>query len=223
MSRRVVVTGLGVTSPVGNDIDSFWKSLCSGNSGIDKVTSFDTSDYPTKIAGEVKNIDFSQYVDAKEVKRTDRVILLGLVAAQNAIKDSGLDLSSINLERCGVIVGSGIGGMATLENEHSKLIERGPGRVSPFLIPMIIPDMAAGRISMDYGFRGPNYAVVSACASAAHSLGDAFMMIKSGLADVILAGGAEAVVTPLAFAGFCSMKAMSTRNDNPQKPVLHLI
>lgn len=217
MSRRVVVTGLGVTSPVGNDIDSFWKSLCSGTCGIDKVTSFDISDYPTKIAGEVKDIDFSQYVDPKEVKRTDRVILLGLVAAQKAVKDSGLDLSSINLERCGVIVGSGIGGMATLENEHSKLIERGPGRVSPFLIPMMIPDMAAGRISMNYGFRGPNYAVVSACASAAHSLGDAFMMIKSGLADVIMAGGTEAVITPLAFAGFCSMKAMSTRNDNPKK------
>lgn len=217
MSRRVVVTGLGVTSPVGNDIDSFWKSLCSGTSGIDKVTSFDISDYPTKIAGEVKDIDFSQYVDPKEVKRTDRVILLALVAAHNAIKDSGLDLSSINLERCGVIVGSGIGGMATLENEHTKLIERGPGRVSPFLIPMMIPDMPAGRISMNYGFRGPNYAVVSACASAAHSLGDAFMMIKSGLADVIIAGGTEAVITPLAFAGFCSMKAMSTRNDNPKK------
>lgn len=217
MSRRVVVTGLGVTSPVGNDIDTFWNALCSGKCGIDKVTNFDVTDYPTKIAGEVKNIDFSQYVDPKEVKRTDRVILLGLVAAQKTIDDSGLDLSAINLERCGVIVGSGIGGMSTLETEHSKLIERGPGRVSPFLIPMMIPDMAAGRISMNCGFRGPNYAVVSACASSSHSIGDAFMMIKCGMADVIMAGGTEAVVTPLAFAGFCTMKAMSTRNDTPDK------
>lgn len=212
-----MVTGLGVTSPVGNDVDTFWNSLCSGVCGIDKVTSFDISDYPTKIAGEVKDIDFSQYVDPKEVKRTDRVILLGVVAAEMAVKDSGINISAVDPERCGVIVGSGIGGMSTLETEHTKLIERGPGRVSPFLIPMMIPDMPAGRISMNYGFRGPNYAVVSACASAAHSLGDAFMMIKTGLADVIIAGGSEAVVTPLAFAGFCSMKAMSTRNDDPKK------
>lgn len=217
MSRRVVITGMGVTSPVGNDIDTFWSSLCSGKSGIDRITAFDTTEYPAKIAGEVKGIDFSNYVDAKEVKRTDRAILLGVVGAALAIKDSGLDLNTVDLERCGTIIGSGIGGLSTLEVEHSKLVERGPSRVSPFLIPMMIPDMAAGRTSMEYGFKGPNYAVVSACASGAHSIGDAFMMVKCGLADVMMTGGTEAVVTQLAFAGFCSMKALSTRNDEPQK------
>ena len=217
MSRRVVITGMGVTSPVGNDIDTFWSSLCSGKSGIDRITAFDTTDYPAKIAGEVKDIDFSNYVDVKEVKRTDRAILLGVVGAALAVKDSGMDLKSVDLERCGTIIGSGIGGLSTLEVEHSKLIERGPSRVSPFLIPMMIPDMAAGRASMDHGFKGPNYAVVSACASGAHSIGDAYMLIKCGIADVMMAGGTEAVVTKTAFAGFCSMKALSTRNDNPQK------
>ncbi|HEX2957525.1 MAG TPA: beta-ketoacyl-ACP synthase II [Chitinispirillaceae bacterium] len=217
MSRRVVVTGLGVTSPVGNDVASFWSALCSGKSGIDRVTAFDTTDYDCKIAGEVKNLDFGQFVEAKEVKRTDRVILLGIVAAIQAVKDSGLDLSSVNLDRVGTIVSSGIGGLITLENEHTKLIQKGPNRVSPFLIPMMIPDMVPGRISMEFGFKGPNYAVVSACASGAHSLGDAWMLIKAGMADVIVAGGSEAVITATGFAGFCNMKALSTRNDNPQK------
>ncbi len=133
MSRRVVITGMGVTSPVGNDIDTFWSSLCSGKSGIDRITAFDTTEYPSKIAGEVKDIDFSNYVDVKEVKRTDRAILLGVVGAALAVKDSGLDLKTVDLERCGTIIGSGIGGLSTLEVEHSKLIERGPSRVSPFL------------------------------------------------------------------------------------------
>ncbi len=217
MSRRVVITGLGLTSPVGSEIDTFWNSLCSGKSGIDKVTLFDTTDYQCKIGAEVKDVDFSQYVDAKEAKRTDRAILLAMVAASKAIKDSGLDLNSVDLDRCGTIIGSGIGGLSTLETEHTKLVQRGPNRVSPFLIPMMIPDMSAGMVSISSGFKGPNYAVVSACASGAHSLGDAFMMIKCGLVDLVMAGGTEAVVTPLAYAGFCSMKALSTRNDNPQK------
>ncbi len=217
MANRVVVTGLGVTSPVGNDIDTFWKSLCAGKSGIDTVSSFDVSDYTCKIAGEVKDIDFSQYVDLKEVKRTDRVILHSLVAAKKAIDDSGLDLTAIDQNRAGVIIGSGIGGLQTLETEHTKLLNRGPGRVSPFLVPMMICDMPAGRVSMNYGFKGPNYAVVSACASAGHSIGDTFMMIKCGMMDIAITGGTEAGITPIAFAGFCSMKAMSTNNDNPQK------
>ncbi len=217
MSKRVVVTGLGVTSPVGNDVASFWSALCSGKSGIDRVTHFDTTEYDCKIAGEVKNLDFGQFVDAKEAKRTDRVILLGIVAAMEAVKDAGLDLSSVNLDRIGTIVSSGIGGLITLETEHTKLIQKGPGRVSPFLIPMMIPDMVPGRISMEFGFKGPNYAVVSACASGAHSIGDAWMLIKSGMADVVVAGGSEAVITATGFAGFCNMKALSTRNDNPQK------
>jgi 3-oxoacyl-[acyl-carrier-protein] synthase II len=217
MSRRVVITGMGVVSPVGNDVNTFWNSLCSGKSGIDRITTFDTSDYTCKIAGEVKDIDFGNYVDPKEVKRTDRTILLAVAAAEMAFKDSGIDLSSVDLERCGTIIGSGIGGLLTLEAEHSKLIERGPGRVSPFLIPMMISDMSAGRVSMSYGFKGPNYSVVSACASGAHSIGDAYLLIKSGMADVVMTGGSEAAITPLAYAGFCSMKALSSRNENPQK------
>lgn len=217
MSRRVVITGMGVVSPVGNSVETFWKSLCSGTSGLDLITAFDTTDYPSKIAGEAKDIDFSNYVDAKEVRRTDRAILLGIAAAHDAITASGITGDSVNLERVGTIIGSGIGGLSTLETEHTKLIQRGPSRVSPFLIPMMIPDMPAGRISMGYGLKGPNYAVVSACASGAHSIGDAFMMIKAGMCDAVVAGGTEAVITPMAFAGFCSMKALSTRNDTPQK------
>jgi len=217
MFRRVVVTGVGVTSPVGNDAESFWEALCAGRSGIDRVTSFDVTDFPTKIAGEVKGLDFARYVDPKDVRRSDRAILLGLVAARMALEDSGLDLTKANLDRIGVIVGSGVGGLHTMEAEHIKLLDRGPGRVSPFLIPMMITDMPAGCISMAHGLKGPNYSVVSACASASHSLGDAFMMIKCGMMDAAVAGGTEAAITPLSFAGFCSMKAMSTRNDTPQK------
>jgi 3-oxoacyl-[acyl-carrier-protein] synthase II len=217
MSRRVVVTGVGVTSPVGNDAESFWRALCDGRSGIDDVTSFDVSDYPTRIAGEVRGLDFARYVDPKDVRRNDRAILLGQVAARMALEDSGLDLSSEDLGRIGVIVGSGVGGLHTMEAEHIKLLNKGPGRVSPFLIPMMITDMPAGCISMAHGLKGPNYSVVSACASAAHSLGDAFMMIRCGMMDAAVAGGTEAAITPISFAGFCSMKAMSTRNDAPQR------
>ncbi len=217
MSKRVVVTGLGVVSPVGNTVQSFWDSLLTGKSGLDKITTFDTTNYPTKIAGIVQNIDFSGVVDTKEVNRTDRFILFAVFAADAAIKDAGLNLASEDLTRIGTIIGSGIGGLKTLETEHSKLLSRGPSRVSPFLIPMMIPDMAAGRVSIGYGLKGPNYSVVSACASGGHAIGDSFMMLKSGMMDVAITGGAEAAITPLSFAGFCSMKAMSTRNDNPQK------
>jgi 3-oxoacyl-[acyl-carrier-protein] synthase II len=217
MSRRVVVTGLGVVSPVGNDVPAFWNSLCTGASGIDRITLFDTADFPTKIAGEVKNIDFGKFVDPKEARRTDRTILMAVVAAHEAVKDAAFEGSSVNLDRCGVILGSGIGGITTLEAECFKLFERGPGRVSPFLVPMMIPDMPAGRISMQYGLRGPNFAAVSACASAAHSIGEAFLHIKAGMADLMLTGGCEAAIGKVAFAGFCSMKALSTRNDTPQK------
>jgi len=217
MSKRIVITGIGVTSPIGNDAETFWKALCEGRPGIGPVTLFDTAEYPTKIAGEVKDLDFAQYVEAKEVKRNDRAILLGLVAAHMAITDSGLDLAKEDLDRIGVIVGSGVGGLMTMETEARKMIERGPSRVSPFLIPLMIADMPAGRISMAHGLKGPNYAVVSACASAAHSLGDAFLMMKCGMMDAALVGGCEAAITPLSFAGFCSMKAMSTRNEVPQK------
>jgi len=217
MSRRVVITGLGVVSPVGNNVETFWKALCSGQSGIDYITQFDASDYPCKIAGEVRDLDFGNYVDPKEVRRTDRVILLGMVAAHEAVKQSGITGGSVDMERVGTIIGSGIGGLATLETEHQKLLERGPSRVSPFLIPMMIPDMPTGRISMEYGCKGPNYSVVSACASGAHSIGDAFMMIKCGMADAVVTGGTEACILKTGFAGFSSMKALSFRNDNPKK------
>jgi 3-oxoacyl-[acyl-carrier-protein] synthase II len=217
MSRRVVITGLGVVSSVGNDVQSFWDSLCSGRSGISAIQSFDTTNFPSKIAGEIRNIDFSTVVEAKEVSRTDRNILFALVAAKQAVSDSALDVGTEDLSSIGVIIGSGIGGLKTLETEHSKLIARGPSRVSPFLVPMMIPDMPAGRVSIEYGFKGPNFSVVSACASAAHSIGEAFLSIQSGMADVVVTGGCEAGITPLSYAGFCSMKALSTRNDAPEK------
>jgi 3-oxoacyl-[acyl-carrier-protein] synthase II len=217
MSRRVVITGLGVVSPVGKDVATFWDSLCKGKSGISRIESFDAANYPSKIAGEIKDMDFSTVVEPKEVNRTDRNILFALFAAQQAVKDSGLDLANEDLTRFGSIIGSGIGGLKTLETEHAKMLARGPGRVSPFLVPMMIPDMSAGRVSIEYGFKGPNFSVVSACASAAHSLGEAFVGIKAGMMDVAIAGGCEAGITPLSFAGFSSMKALSCRNDVPEK------
>jgi 3-oxoacyl-[acyl-carrier-protein] synthase II len=217
MSRRVVITGLGVASPLGNDVQLFWDSLCAGRSGISVIQSFDTTNFPSKIAGEIRDIDFSTVVEAKEVSRTDRNILFALVAAKQAVADSGLNLGTEDPSRIGTIIGSGIGGLKTLETEHSKLIARGPSRVSPFLVPMMIADMPAGRVSIQYGFKGPNFSVVSACASAAHSIGEAFLSIKAGMMDIAIAGGCEAGITPLSFAGFCSLKALSTRNDTPEK------
>ena len=217
MSNRVVVTGLGVVSPVGNTVQSFWDSLVAGKSGLDRISLFDTSNYPSKIAGEVKSIDLSGIVEPKEVNRTDRFILFAVYAANAAIQDSGLSLASEDLTRIGSVIGSGIGGLKTLEGEHAKMLSRGPGRVSPFLIPMMIPDMAAGRVSIGFGLKGPNFSIVSACASGGHALGDSFLMLKAGMMDVAVSGGAEAAITPLSYAGFCSLKALSTRNDDPQK------
>jgi 3-oxoacyl-[acyl-carrier-protein] synthase II len=217
MPKRVVITGIGVVSPLGNDLSTFWSSLCSGKSGIDRITLFDTTDFPSKIAGEVKGLDFNDFIDAKEVRRTDRAILLSLVAAKMAMADAKVDMTREDPVRCGTIIGTGVGGIATLEAEVRKLVARGPARVSPFLIPMMITDMPAGRVSMDHGLKGPNFAVVSACASSGHAIGEAFLYIKSGLADVMVTGGTEAAIGPIAFAGFCNMRALSTRNDIPQK------
>ena len=217
MPRRVVVTGMGAVTPVGKSVGSFWESLCSATSGIGPITSFDVSQYPTRIAGEVKDFSVDAIVEPKEARRTDRVILFSLAAAHEAVAHARLDMNAVDPLRCGTIIGSGIGGLTTYEVEHEKLLHRGPGRVSPFLIPMLISDMSAGRVSMQYGLKGPNYAVVSACASGAHALGDAFMAIKAGMMDLCVAGGSEAVVCPTALAGFCNMKALSTRNDTPAK------
>jgi 3-oxoacyl-[acyl-carrier-protein] synthase II len=218
MVQRVVITGCGAVTPVGNDVDTFWNALATGVSGIGPIQAFDVSAYPTRIAGEVKNFDPGLYLDPKEARRTDRVILFAVAASTMAVKHAGLDPSREDLTRCGVIIGSGIGGLRTLEDEHSKLIAKGPSRVSPFLIPMMISDMAAGMVAINCGgFKGPNYSVVSACASGAHAIGDSFVMLRAGMMDVAICGGTEATITPISLAGFCNMKAMTTRNENPQK------
>ncbi|MBU8933661.1 MAG: beta-ketoacyl-ACP synthase II [candidate division Zixibacteria bacterium] len=217
MKTRVVVTGLGVVSPLGNSVEEFWSSLLAGKSGVGPITRFDTTIYPARIAAEVKNFDLSGILDKKKLRRMDPSEQYAVGASEEAVKDSGLDLEAVDLDRCGVIIGSGIGGITTFEKQHSQLEKSGPGRVSPFFIPMMIIDMCAGLVSIRYGFRGPNYATVSACASSAHAILDAMHIIKRGDADIMLAGGAEASITPTAVAGFCQAKAISTRNDEPEK------
>ena len=216
--RRVVITGLGAVTPVGNDVVSTWDALLAGKSGGGPITRFETTDeFPTRFACEVKDFDSSHVLEPKEVRRFDRFAQFGMVVADEAMKSSGLDLEwdGIRPERFGVIFGSGIGGISTLEAQHDIIREKGPSRVSPFFIPMFIPDIAAGLISIRYGAKGANYATVSACASSAHAIGDAVRFIQRGDADVMIAGGAEATLTPLAVSGFANMKALSTRNDDP--------
>jgi len=202
---------------LGNSFDELWEGLLAGRSGIGTITKFDVSEYPTKIAGEVKDFDGSLYIDKKELRRMDLTEQYAIVASEEAIKDSGLDLKAVDPDRCGVVIGSGIGGIGTFEKQHSLLMRSGPGRVSPFFIPMMIIDMCAGLVSIRYGFRGPNYATVSACASSAHAISDSFRIIQRGEADVMIAGGAEATITPTSLAGFCQAKALSTRNDEPER------
>ncbi len=214
---RNVVTGIGVASPLGNSLDELWRSLLAGRSGIGRITKFDASEYPTKIAAEVKDFDGSAYIDKKDLRRMDLAEQYAIAASEEAIKDSGLDLKAVDPDRCGVVIGSGIGGIATFEKQHSLLMSSGPGKVSPFFIPMMIIDMCAGLVSIRYGFRGPNYATVSACASSAHAISDSFRIIQRREADVMIAGGAEATITPTSLAGFCQAKALSTRNDEPQR------
>ena len=215
--RRVVVTGLGVVTPLGHDLNTFWQNLITGQCGIDKITAFDASAYATQIAGEVKNFDpLPAFPSPKEIRRTDRYSQFGIYAAWSALKDSGLELDKENLDEIGVFLGSGIGGLATTTEQHKTLLERGPGRMSPFTIPMLISNMASGLISMYFNLRGPNFATCSACATANHSIGEAWRTIKAGDAQVMFAGGAEATVIPIGIGGFCAMKAMSTRNDDPK-------
>ena len=214
--RRVVITGMGAVTPIGNDVDTFWKNIKDGVCGIDKVTSFDASEFKTQIAGEVKDLDIEAYIDKKEARRMDRYTQLAMIAASEAMQNSGIDMEKEDKWRVGVITGAGIGGMHTFEEQHKALLEKGPGRVSPFFIPMMIGNMAAAQIAIKFGARGVNQNVVTACASSTNAIGDALRHIQYGDCDVILAGGAEATVTPLAFAGFCNMKAMSTNNDDPK-------
>jgi 3-oxoacyl-[acyl-carrier-protein] synthase II len=215
--RRVVVTGLGVVTPLGHDLETFWKNLISGQCGIDRITAFDATAFDTKIAGEVRNFDPAPaFPSPKDVRRTDRYSQFGVYAAWSALKDSGAELDKLNRDEIGVIIGSGIGGLETTSAQIKILHERGPGRLSPFMIPMLISNMASGLFSMYQNLRGPNFATCSACATANHAIGEAWRTIKMGEAQMMFAGGAEAAIVPIGIGGFCAMKAMSTRNDDPK-------
>lgn len=215
--RRVVVTGIGVVTPLGHEIETFWQNIIAGQCGIDRITQFDTTGYDCQIAAEVKNFDpVPAFPSPKEIRRADRFVQLGVYAGWRALQDSGLDLDKCNRDEIGVMIGSGIGGLSTTEEQHKILLNRGPGRVSPFMIPMLILNMASGLFSMYYKLRGPNVATCSACATSTHALGEAWRTIKMGDASVIFAGGAEATVVPLGISGFCAMRALSTRNDDPK-------
>jgi len=217
MRRRVVVTGMGAVTPVGNTVAATWDALLAGRSGIAPITKFDASSFPVRFAAEVKGFDPTGHMDRKDVKRSDIYTQYAVVAASMAMADAGLsDTSSMDPDRIGVIVGSGIGGLKSFEEQHDVYRERGPSKISPFFIPMFIADIAAGIVSMQFGAKGPNYATVSACATSAHAIGDAFRTIQYGDADVMITGGAEATVTPMAIGGFANMKALSERNDSPE-------
>jgi beta-ketoacyl-acyl-carrier-protein synthase II len=215
--RRVVVTGLGIVSPLGSEVETFWPRLLAGESGIGPVTRFDTSKYDTRIGGEVREFRAEDFLDKKEIRRADLFVQYAIGATAQAVKQAGVSADTVDPNRYGVVVGSGIGGIATFEDQHRTLLEKGPSRVSPFFIPMMISDMASGQVSIQFGAKGPNYCTVSACSSGAHAVGDAFRIIQNNEADVMISVGAEAPNTQVSFAGFCSMKAMSTRNDEPQK------
>jgi len=212
----VVVTGLGLVCPLGNTVEEFWKRLIAGESGIGPLTRFDAAAYDTRIAGEVRGFKPEDFMDRKDIRRTDLFVQYAVAASRQALNQASVR-EAVDPDRFGVIVGSGIGGISTFEDQHRTLLEKGPNRVSPFFIPMMISDMASGQVSILFGAKGPNYCTVSACSSGAHAVGEAFRIIQNSEADVMIAGGAEAPVTPVSFAGFCSMKAMSTRNDDPTR------
>lgn len=217
MKNRVVITGMGVISPIGNTVEDFWNHLLAGKSGVDTIKSFDVSDYPTQIAGEVKDFNPENWMDKKDVKRTDRFVQFAIAAAKMAMDHAKINMDELDRDRVGVYIGSGIGGLGTFEDQHKALLEKGPKRVSPFFIPMMIANMGSGQVSIALGAKGPNSAAVTACATGTNSIGDAFKIIQRGEADVMFAGGAEATIRPTGLAGFCSAKAMSTRNDEPTK------
>jgi 3-oxoacyl-[acyl-carrier-protein] synthase II len=215
--RRVVITGMGVLTPLGCDLEVFWQNLLAGKSGIAPVTRFDTTNFDSKIGGEVKDFKPEEFMPIKETRRTDRFVQYAVGAATKALTDSGIEMSKTDANRVGVLIGSGIGGMETIEEQSAILLKKGPGRVSPFMIPMLIINMASGYVSMLLGAKGPNLAVVSACATATHALGEAARAIVHNDADVMIAGGSEAAITQFGYAGFCAMKAMSTRNHEPER------
>ena len=215
--KRVVITGLGAITPIGIGKENFWNSLIQGKSGIGPITRFDTTDFDTKIGAEVKDFNPSDYIDKKEARRMDRFTQYAVAGAKLALEDGKVELDKLNLDKVGVVIGVGIGGMETMDTEFTKLRDRGPGRVSPLFIPMMISNMAPGQISMTYGFRGPTMTITTACASSTNSIGESFRMISTGNVDMIVTGGVDASITPISVAGFCSMKALSTRNDEPTK------
>ncbi len=215
--RRVVVTGLGLVTPLGIGVKTSWEALLEGRSGIGVIRTFDSSDLPVHIAGEVKDFDPLQYIEPKEVKKMDRFIHFAVAASTMAMEDSGLAITAENAERVGVIIGSGIGGLPAIERYHKMYLEKGYRRITPFFIPMLIINLASGQVSIKFGAKGPNSAVATACATGSHAIGDAFKVIQRGDADVMIAGGAESVITPMAIGGFAVMKALSTRNEEPER------
>ena len=214
--RRVVITGLGCVTPLGNSVDIFFGNICKGKSGIAPITSFDVSQFATRFGGEVKDFDITQFIDAREGKRMDRFCQLAIASVVQAVKDCGIDFSKENTERCGVIYGTGIGGIQEIEQQHIRLLNKGPRFVSPFTVPKLMANAASGTVSMMYGLKGPNFCVVTACASASHSIGEAFYNILNDRSDVMVTGGSEAAVSPVGVGSFCALKALSTKNDTPE-------
>ncbi len=218
MKHRVVVTGMGAVTALGHDLETFWSNLTSGKSGVSLIESFDVSEYPTQIAASVKDFNPEDYIERKEARKMDRFVQFAVAAATSALKDSGLNIAEqADPERVGVMIGSGIGGLGTWEDQHNILLQKGPKRVSPFFIPMMIANMASGHVSILFGAKGPNSTAVTACATGTHSIGDSYKLIQRGDADVMICGGAEATIRPTGLAGFCAMRAMSTRNGEPEK------
>ncbi len=215
--RRVVVTGLGAVTPLGLGIEEFWRNLIAGKSGAGPITSFDVSRYDTRFACSIKGFKATDFLDRKSVQRMDPFAQFAVISSDQAIKDSNLPLKEMDPDRIGVVYGSGIGGMSTYDVQFKNYIQGGPRHISPFFIPMLIPDIACGYISIKHGLKGPNYATVSACATASHAIGDAYRIVQYGDADVMVCGGSEAPITPMGLGGFNSMKALSTRNDDPEK------
>ncbi|MFH1454273.1 MAG: beta-ketoacyl-ACP synthase II [Armatimonadota bacterium] len=216
-NKRVVITGMGIVSSLGSKIDTFWDNLINGRSGISDITYFDTTNFATKFAGQVKDFNVQDYIQPKEIRKLDKFLHYAIGATKTALADANLEINEENSDRIGALVGSGIGGMETLENQFRVLFERGPSKVSPFFIPMMISNMASGQLGIFFGIRGPNLSIMTACATGAHSIGEACHIIKRGEADVMIAGGTEAAITPMSVAGFCALRALSTKNDNPQE------
>ena len=214
--RRVAVTGLGIVSPIGNDVTTSWNNLLEGRSGVRRITRFDVSSYPTQIAGEVRDFDVTEYMSAKEARHFDTFVHFGVAAGWQALRDSGLEVTEANAERIGVIIGSGIGGLPLIEQTHEELNARGVRRISPFFVPGSIINIISGQMSILAGLKGPNYAIVSACTTGLHCIGNAARMIAYGDADAVLAGGSEATISPLGLGGFCAARALSVRNDDPE-------